>query len=200
MIEINLLKGFSAEGLGGGESTLSATFATSQKVVYDEKDLLLKLVILIIPSLMLYGYEFYDEGVGAEALKLKQRQVEKLTQELAGFGKQVAEVRKIKEEKNRLTSRIDTIKEISKERLSNAKALDALHDIVPSQAWLKSLTIESGKVSIIGEATEDLVVSQLLRNLDESIYFNDVKLLSSTEVRKSGGSYKAFKIDCVLGQ
>tara|TARA_Y100000780_G_C13695267_1_gene421342 strand:- start:10242 stop:10844 length:603 start_codon:yes stop_codon:yes gene_type:complete len=200
VIEINLLRGFSAEGLDGGESTLNSTFATAQKVVFDEKDLVLKLVILIIPVLALYGYEFYDEGIGANTLKAKQKQVERLTIELAGFGKQVAEVRKIKEEKNRLTSRIDTIKEISKERLSNAKALDALHDIVPPQAWLKNLSIENGKVKIVGEATEDLVVSQLLRNLDESIYFKDVKLLSSTEVRKAGGSYKAFSIDCTLGQ
>ena len=106
----------------------------------------------------------------------------------------------VKLKKKKIDSRIDTIKEISKERLSNAKALDALHDIVPPQAWLKNLSIENGKVKIVGEATEDLVVSQLLRNLDESIYFKDVKLLSSTEVRKAGGSYKAFSIDCTLGQ
>ena len=153
-----------------------------------------------MPALLVYGYEFYDEGVGKANLEAKQALQVELSARLSAFGKQVEEVRKIKEEKQRLSSRIDTIREISKERLVNAKAMDALHAIVPNQSWLESLSIEGRQIKIKGMATEDIIISQFLRNLDESIYFSEVKLISSIEQASGQGVIKSFEIECQLGR
>jgi type IV pilus assembly protein PilN len=203
MIEVNLLKGFSpdatsATSASGGDYTLN-TFSTGQSVVWDKKDFSIKLIILLIPLLGMYIYEMYDEGVGKESLRVIRAEVTQLSSELDQYGKQVQEVKRIQEEKKRLNSRVETIFELSKERLTNAKALNALHDLVPPEAWLTSLKIKNGEVEFEGQATEDLVVSQFLRNLQESIYFKDIKLVATEERSTTAGVRKTFSIDAKLG-
>lgn len=202
MIEVNLLKGFSPDGAtvdaGAGGFTLNTKMSGGSNVVYDKKDLLVKLVILFIPCVLLYGFEMYDEEKAKVKLNHLRKQNANLSNELSKYGKQVQEVKRIQEEKKRLDSRIKTITDLSADRLTNAKALNALHDLVPGEAWLVKLEIKKGKVDFHGEATEDLVVSQFLRNLQESIYFKNVKLLGTEEKNTSQGERKKFSIEAFL--
>ena len=61
------------------------------------------------------------------------------------------------------------------------------------------MSINQGAVIFKGKATDDLTVSQFLRNLNESIYFEDVSLKSTKERSSSSGVVKAFEIHAKLG-
>lgn len=200
MIEVNLLRGFSQDAAAVNDSTFTMnTNMTGQKVVFDAKDIAIKVVLLIIPVLIVMGYEKYDEQKGKVKLNFIRNEVNKLTASLGKYGKQVQEVRRIQEEKKRLDGRINTIVDLSKDRLTNAKALNALHEVVPPEAWIEDMSINQGAVIFKGKATDDLTVSQFLRNLNESIYFEDVSLKSTKERSSSSGVVKAFEIHAKLG-
>ncbi|MFK8138520.1 MAG: PilN domain-containing protein [Bdellovibrionales bacterium] len=197
MIEINLLRGL------GGVSGLTATStqtSTSQSVYFDPKDIAVKLVVCLIPVMILYAGDLYLQGVANDNYKKKLKARDKLKKELVGFGNQVKQVKKIQEEKARLEKRMNTIKVLSKERLINVKALDALHNVIPKQAWLNDISIKEKQVEMSGLATEDVIVSRLLENLEESIFFTNVNLIETSVSKTASGVAKTFKITCELGE
>lgn len=201
MIEVNLLRGFTADSTSAADGSGFSlnTKMSADKVVFDSKDLLGKIIFLLLPLGLVFGYEMYDEEKAKVKLTHMRKQNAILSDELSKYGKQVLEVKRIQEEKKRLDGRIKTILDLSSNRLTNAKALNALHDLVPGEAWLTSLKIKDEKVEFRGEATEDLVVSQFLRNLQESIYFQDVKLIGSEERSSATGAKKVYSIEARLG-
>ncbi|MCB0349097.1 MAG: PilN domain-containing protein, partial [Bdellovibrionales bacterium] len=123
-----------------------------------------------------------------------------LEKKLQTFGPKADSVKKFQQEKDKLEKRIDVIRNISKERLKVVKAMDALHKTVPQQAWLTELMVkENYAIKINGFALDDFVVSNLIQNLDESIFFANVKLVSSQESSVSEGKLRKFEISGALG-
>lgn len=197
MIKINLLRDSSSSAgtsagvmsSGGG----SGGFSSSSGIV-DGKDLLIKALLVLLPVVAYYGYDMQTVQTKKAKVEELRGQIAKTDKELAALDVQVKEVEKFMEEKRRLNSQLDTIKNLSKERLRNVKSMDALQSIMPQKAWLLEMSIKDTNVSLEGQAIDDIVISDFMRDLEESVFFNNVVLEASEEVRRDEGNVKKFRI------
>jgi Tfp pilus assembly protein PilN len=164
----------------------------------DQAEAALKVGMLFVPLILLISFEFYNTG----ELQRKEAQI---NAELAAaksktdtLKPQVEAVKKFQENKKELEVKINAIRTISKERLKNVKALDALQAIMPPKAWLTELTIKDTLVTLKGLAVEDVDVSQLMAGLEESVYFANVTLKSVESERTKEGVTKKYFIEVFL--
>lgn len=193
MIEVNLLRAMNSD------STI-ATSVFSGDASSDQKTMATKLVYLLVPVILLIVWEQYSVGELNNQMNLMRAQVNQKTGQLSKYGPQVEAVRKIKEEKVQLDGRVEAIKNLSQERLTLVRAMDALHNITPKEVWLDEIQLKGKGFVITGFASEDLVVSRFMQNLEESIFFNEIILVGTEESRSSDGIVKKFEISCVLGK
>lgn len=206
MIRVNLLR----DVAGGGGGAAAGTMATSG-VALDQTgtmsteesagsnfDIILKIIAVIIPIALTVSYRNYQIGIKKAQEDSLQTQLTSLENKLKSYEPGLKDIEKFQEEKRKLDNQLDVIKHLSKERLKNVKSLDALQGIIPNKAWLKSLKIEENKVEMQGIATDDLVISDFMKDLEASIYFTGVTLEGSEEVRTDAGSQKTFSIKCGL--
>lgn len=206
MIRINILRN------RGGTSALKTSVTSMTGITFvgdgsgsggytDEKSVMIKKIVmaLIFPVLII-GYDQYVKSEKKSVLTKLQTEKNTLNAKLQSFGPKAESVKKFQQEKEKLEKRIDVIKSISKERLKVVKAMDSLHRNVPQQAWLTELTVrENYAVKILGFALDDFIVSNLIQNLDESIFFENVKLVSSQESSAAEGKLRKFEVSGQLG-
>lgn len=209
MIKVNLLNSYTGgtaivspsgtvvpsrtEDMSGGSVYKAPRAAASTQV-----EAVMKIIGVFIPLVLLIGYETYntdqlkaDEAKVAAELAAAQARVETLKP-------QVEAVKQFQENKAQLESKINVIRTISRERLKNVKALDALQNIMPAKCWLTELKVRGSMVSMKGLAIEDVDVSQLMAGLEESVYFANVSLKGVESSRDKDGVLKKFEIDVFL--
>lgn len=208
MIKINILRN------RGGTSSLKTSVTSMTGITFhgsnegggesgyaDENSAMLKKVVLaiIFPVLILAYDQYVKSEKGSILSKLRTEKTE-LENKLKTFGPKAESVKKFQQEKDKLEKRIDIIRNISKERLKVVKAMDSLHKNVPQQAWITELVVKDNYTTkITGFALDDFVVSNLIQNLDESIFFESVKLVSSQESSVAEGKLRKFEISGQLG-
>lgn len=206
MIRVNLLRDVAGGGAGGGTMATSGVGMDQTATMQSEAagaagsnfDIFVKIIAVVIPIVLTVSYRNYQIGLKKGQVDSLQTQLNSLQDKLKSYEPGLKDIEKFQEEKRKLDNQLDVIKHLSKERLKNVKSLDALQGIIPNKAWLKSLQIEEDKVSMEGIATDDLVISDFMKDLEASIYFTAVTLEGSEEVRTDQGSQKAFKIRCKL--
>jgi Tfp pilus assembly protein PilN len=201
MIRVNLLRNFgkaaapsanTSVGEGFGATIVGSAPASSQN------EMVLKVVFLILPLLGVWGYGMYIDSEKANELKKVQGQMQAMQAEVTRLQPEIEAVDRFKKEKAQLQRQINTIKDLSKSRLQNVKALDAFHDIVPPKAWLTKLKFEGSAVTIEGYAKEDSVVVGFMKGLKTSIFFTNVRLIKTVESKSKDGVVKAFTVNCNL--
>lgn len=201
MIKINLLRDVtevnrtrftSVTTLGGGSGS------GSENVV--------KIGLMLVPVIGLMFFEQYNLSTKKGQYAALQEKVADTRKNVEKLKPEIEEVKRFQKEKSRLTIQVDTIKKLSKERLQNVKALSALQTIIPTRAWLESIKIEKDKekdkerikVTLSGFATEDVVVSEFMGGLEQSIFFSNVTLKDSVDAKTTDGTVKSFNVECVL--
>jgi Tfp pilus assembly protein PilN len=93
-----------------------------------------------------------------------------------------------------LESRIKIIKDLSRTRLREIKALDYIQNVIPEKVWLSSLEFADDKVKIIGDSMADDQLNKFLEQLDGKSYFQNVILLKAVETKSKDGTIKNFEI------
>jgi type IV pilus assembly protein PilN len=201
VIKVNLLNGFTGGTTVQSPTGTVAAVGTSMGSSGTSlgpgapAEVLVRLVVVVIPLLLIIGLDYYfAEQRNREAARVLAELTEAQGR-LETLKPQVEAVKKFQENKKQLQDKIDVIRRISKERLKNVKALDALHSIVPAKAWLTKLTIKDNRCALEGEAIEDIDVSQLMQGLEESVFFASVLLKGVESVKSKGGVVKKFAIE-----
>jgi type IV pilus assembly protein PilN len=203
MIRINLLgNNKSSAPKGDSARSMLTNFGTSIMSQPDSSggslDILFKIGLLITPVLLLYGYQEVEVGNKQNLLNDTKRKLEKVTAELATKKTEVDKVERFKADKKQLEERVATIKSLSRARLKNVKALDAIQNILPTKAWLTKLVLNDKKVELFGKAIEDNDISSLMQGLEENIYFMQVVLISSEQSRGQDGVVKSFNVSASM--
>jgi Tfp pilus assembly protein PilN len=93
-----------------------------------------------------------------------------------------------------LEGRIKIIKDLSRTRLREIKALDYIQNVIPEKVWLESIDFSDDKVKIIGQSVADDQLNKFLESLDGKSYFQNVILLRAVETRTKEGTTKSFEI------
>lgn len=206
MIEINLLRnsgggGNSIAGAGTNTSfTKTSAFGTGggTTAVVSSKGMTIKLVILLMGPLGVIGYQYYNKYTLNEKLEQNNKVLNAKKEEAKSFGPKLLEVKKLEEEKAKLRAQVETIKKLSRDRLQGVKALDALQELIPQKTWFLTLKFIDKKVELTGYTLDDLEVSKLMQDMEESVHFAGVHLLSTKEVKTEKGVFKQFAIEGTL--
>ncbi len=199
MIRINLLgtaPGPADTPIEGG-GMIPAVFPSQAKAIMTP-DILLKLAVTILPLLGIIGYDYYADGQRQRALAVASAELQEAKVKLASLKPQVDAVMKFQENKKQLQAKIDIIRALSKERVKNVKALDALQNIIPVKTWLTRIEIKESRVVMEGLATEDVEISNFMQGLEESVFFAKVILKGVTSDRSKEGVNKKFSIETSL--
>ncbi len=99
-----------------------------------------------------------------------------LQDEIAKVEEKIAEIRTLETKKQQLLARMDIIQQLQTRRPEIIHIFDELVMAMPSGMYLTSIS-QSGSVIIIeGAAQSNARISALMRNLDNSAWFNNPKL------------------------
>jgi len=201
MIKINLLKDAAAQrkqdgGVGGGATQFNVQMPKFGQAT--GSPLVQRFMILLAPIILVYGYGWYSSyDLDAQVNAIKNEGVS-LDKQVEGFKPQLDEIEKLTGEKNKITTQVTAIKELSKKRYNYVKILDTLQTLIPEKAWLTKMAIKDRSVSIEGKANDDSTISNFMQNLEESAYFQNVTWESSKEVNEPQGVVKMFNIHFAL--
>lgn len=202
MIRINLVR--DATQVGGKVSSFTSLTSLSQSgadVAVNSKENFIKIALMFLPMIGLMLYQEFNIGEKDSELQSLQGQVASIRENVEKLKPEIEEVRRFSEEKGRLIKQMEAIRKLSRERLKNIKAISALQGIIPAKVWLRSIRIDGSKVSMEGNATEDLVISEFMQGLDQSIFFSGVELRGSQDNRGADGAQiKEFTVECQLEQ
>ncbi len=191
MIRVNLLRNAIDQGV--------PDFNFKTDIVPDvKKELYGRVLLLALPIIAVFGFRQYNAFMARSEISKLEVKAKELSAKLKELEPAVKEVEKFKEEKRKLDSQLDIIKQLSKERLKNVKSLDALQNLIPQKAWLTAIRVKENKAELDGFAVDDIVVSEFMQALENSIYYANVSLVTSEEFKKEAGTIKKFVIKCNL--
>ncbi len=210
MIKINLTSGkrsgnkSSSSGLFGSISTPSFSNSSTDSSVLDSgipeeirKEGLKRLLIVLLFPMALYAYEMQNLPSIRGEYGRKTRELSELQQFNAKAAGSVAEIKKFKEDEEKLQTRIAALEKLSRDRQKEIKLLDLIQQVTPDKAWLTRVEMSGVKLMITGLAYSDYDVSNLMEGLAKSAFLVDVNLVSSSEQLVDGANLKRFEISCM---
>lgn len=197
MIKVNLLKDAGKKTKKGlGESTVfDADFRSKvDGAVGDNQALIKRFSFLLVPIVLIFGYTWFIESGLERRIADLNNQSAQIDAQIAGLSAELDTIEKLKAEKNKISTELGAIKELSKKRYTYIKILDSMQTLIPERAWITKLSLKEQIISIEGRATEDSVISAFMQNLEESAYFSNVTWVDSREVNEPQGVVKSFSI------
>jgi type IV pilus assembly protein PilN len=121
-----------------------------------------------------------------------------LKREIAVLDKQIAEIKRLKEQTQALLARKQIIEDLQRDRGETVYLLTELVRQVPDGVYLKSLKQDGGKVNITGYAQSNARVSALMRNLEASPWFESPQLIEVKAVVLNGRRSNEFAMNFML--
>ncbi len=94
-------------------------------------------------------------------------------QQIAIQNKQIEEIKTLREEREKLIARMEVIQRLQGDRPIIVRLFDELVRTLPDGVYFESLERDESSITIIGVADKPSSISDLLRNLDASDWFDN---------------------------
>ncbi len=156
------------------------------------------------------GLPFYSFIVSALILSLVvlgltkkqhriQREIEDMKVQQETLIPKATEVRELMQKDKEVRTKVKVIQDLSEHKYGRVKLLDEINHLLPGYTWLVALNEESAdsaSVSILlrGITTSNLAVSEFMRRLENSVYFNNVELQYTKRDEIGGTETTEFEI------
>ncbi len=202
MIKVNLLRN-RAEGTQATNSTqidgLTALEAPAETMDGSEvREVALKLVVILICTAGLWGYETYNVDSLKETKRQLDQQISAMQTEIQEKQPIATKAKELQKKISNLEGRIKVIKDLSKTRLREIKVVDYIQSVIPEKLWLTTLDIRDEKVKLEGSTMSDDQLNKFIELLDGKSYFQNVILLKAVEMKTKEGTTKSFEISSSL--
>ena len=201
MIRVNLLRNLGstgaaapAAGVGAAPSGLGLTLASDDV----KKQAALKVAATLMLPALVYVF-LYLQGSAQEAEVAKIRADAALVDvKRVGLGPTAPKVDKFQAEQKQLQKELSVMKVLSRNRLREVKALDAIQNLMPPRTWLTRIKIENGNVNLIGYSSSEEGHSELLKAIEGSV-FSSLEPKSTSQEESPSGPLKKFEIEFKIG-
>jgi Tfp pilus assembly protein PilN len=170
MIRINLLR---STGFSSAPSVMGMSSGTEMSGADQQKLAIGKLVVMLIFPLLLYGYEYSNLSGLKSQFDAADTEAKAVEAKKAAFGDAGPKVEKYTKQKKKIDAQMVVIRALTKSRLREVKALDAIQEITPPQIWYDSLTFDGGEVTAKGYAVSDADLQTLYSRLSTSPLFSN---------------------------
>lgn len=122
-----------------------------------------------------------------------------LTGEIAKLDAQIKEIAELKQKTQDLLDRKKVVEALQTNRAEVVHLFDELARRLPDGVYLKSLRQNGGTISLIGYAQSSARVSTLMRNLDESDWFESPRLIEVKSASQGGLRVHEFNLEIKTG-
>lgn len=123
-----------------------------------------------------------------------------LETETAKLDKQIAEIKKLKEQTQALLARKNVVENLQTTRSEVVHLLDQLVRQLPEGVYLKSIKETGDTVNLVGYAQSSARVSTLMRNLDASPWLESPSLVEIKAATVNGLRVSEFSLNVKLTQ
>ena len=127
-------------------------------------------------------------------ISYQQRRNEYLKQQIVVLDKQIAEIKKLREQTQSLLARKTVVENLQSTRASVVHLLDQVLRILPDGIYLKSLKQTGDKISLTGYAQSNARVSTLMRSIEESPWLNTPTLIEIHASTSAGARQSEFSL------
>lgn len=130
-----------------------------------QKDFAVSAAIAVVFGLLVV---FFTNYIFEQRIDNQARRNDLLKQEIATLDKQIAEIRDLEAQKDRLLARMSIIEQLQRSRPEVVHLFDQLVRTLPEGVYLTSIKQEGSRLEIKGRAESSTRVSTLMRNIDGS--------------------------------
>ncbi len=120
-------------------------------------------------------------------ISYQERRNTYLKQETAILDKQIAEIKKLREQTQSLLARKNVVESLQSTRSDVVHLLDQMLRILPDGVYLKTLKQSGTKISLVGYSQSNARISTLMRAVEDSPWL-DTPLLVEIHAVTAGGS------------
>lgn len=190
MIKINLLRPEKKDVAAGGGTTVS--FAEEAKPSRLSIPALVGAIALTVVGIGLMYF------LQAGELSSQQKLLEERTLRKAELEKVLKELEQIEKTKKELDSKIKIISDLKLKQKDAVLMMDKISRSLPEWVWLTDMTYRGGAVAISGKALSNNLIADLINNLQNSSFFTNVQITSSSRKREAGIDIFEFRINCMF--
>ena len=154
---------------------------------------MLVMSFLIAAGIVLTGYMFLSAKLDIQADRNRF-----LTEENAKLDLEIAEIDKLKAEKQALLDRKKIVERLQSNRTETVHLLDQLTRQVPEGVYLKDVKQSNDQLVLIGYAQSNARVSTLMRNLNDSPTFEQPLLIEAKSATVGNQRLSEFTLNVKL--
>jgi Tfp pilus assembly protein PilN len=202
VIKVNLLRNRGENTSAGKTANTEIDYEASYDSGSDEsssgKDIILKIILVLIGTGGLMAYESYNIDDLRSQLSVVNQEKTALASELQQKQPIAIKAKELQKQIQDIEARIKAIKDLSKIRLREIKAVDYLQNVIPEKVWLTSLDFKNDSLNIKGGALSDDQLNRFMDSMEGKSYFRNVILLKAVEQKSKEGTIKIFEIGSTL--
>lgn len=131
-------------------------------------------------------------------ISYQERRNEYLKQETAKLDKQIAEIRKLREQTDSLMARKNVVENLQSTRSDVVHLLDQMLRILPDGVYLRSIRQTGNKINLIGYAQSNARVSTLMRAIEDSSWLDSPALVEIHATTANGTRVSEFTLNFIL--
>ncbi len=128
-------------------------------------------------------------------ISYQERRNEYLKQEIVVLDKQIAEIKKLREQTQSLLARKTVVEDLQSTRSSVVHLLDQMLRILPDGVYLRSLKQTGNKISLVGHAQSNARVSTLMRSIEDSPWLDSPTLVEIHASTSAGARLSEFSLN-----
>ena len=148
-------------------------------------------VISVILGAILVG--FVHVAIGTQ-MSNQERRNEYLKQETAVLDRQIAEIRKLREQTDSLLARKNVVENLQSTRSDVVHLLDQMLRILPDGVYIKSLKQTGNKINLVGYAQSNARISTLMRAIEDSLWLDSPALVVISATNANGARVSEFTL------
>jgi type IV pilus assembly protein PilN len=128
-------------------------------------------------------------------ISYQERRNDYLKQQIVVLDKQIAEIKKLREQTQSLLARKTVVENLQSTRSSVVRLLDQMLRILPDGIYLRSLKQTGEKISLVGYAQSNARVSTLMRAIEDSPWINTPVLVEIHASTTAGARLSEFSLN-----
>ena len=117
-----------------------------------------------------------------------------LEQETQVLDKQIAEIKKLREQTRALLERKDAVEKLQSDRASVVHLLDQMLRILPEGVYVKAIKQTGDVINLVGLAQSNARVSTLMRAIEDSAWLDSPALIEIHATTANGGRMNEFTL------
>ena len=127
-------------------------------------------------------------------ISYQERRNAYLKQETEVLDKQIAEIKKLREQTQSLLARKDAVEKLQSDRSDVVHLLDQMLRILPDGVYLRTLKQTGNKINVVGYAQSNARISTLMRAIEDSPWLDSPALVEIHASSAGGARVSEFTL------